>query len=259
MKFKLEKPLVFVKVHTTGMDPKTDRIVSITISKYQPDGRYKSGTRMINPECHIPEEATAINGITNEIVQNEKTFDQVANGLYDFMNDADIAGFNVKFDIEMLMAEFARVGLDYVVHSRDVIDLHDVYMKQNPRNFISAVKRYIDADFPEDQVISTEKNVNLCDGILDAMMAHHHGISLKEATSAIGVNTKILDIRGFFVLNDDKKAVFNVGKYKGKLVADVLTTDTSYYDWMKSEKSGLPQDVILLAEKIIKKARSAKA
>ncbi len=255
MKFKIDKPLVFVKVHTTGLDTKTDRIIAITISKYQPDGSHKSGTRMVNPECEIPQEATAIHGITNEMVQNEKTFDQVAKGLFEFINDADIAGFNVRFDIEMLMGEFARAGLDYVVHSRDVIDLYEMYTKLNPRNFAAAIKHYVDPSFKEDRVLNSEEFVGLCDNMMDAMLPVDN--SLKDAVGTTGVGTKIIDIRGFFVLNEHNKPVFNVGKYKGKLVADILTTDTGYYDWMKSDKSGLPKDVILLAEKIIKKAKSS--
>lgn len=259
MKFKIEKPLVFVKAHTTGLDTKTDRIVAITIGKYNPDGSYKSGTRMVNPECHIPQEATAIHGITNEMVQNEKTFDQLAANLFGFMNDADIAGFNIKFDIEMLMEEFSRANFDYSVLGRNVIDLHEVYMKLNPRNFSAAIKSYVDPSFKEGQVVSTESFAMLCDKLMDSMLPSDEGTSLQEAVGNVGVNTKVLDIRGFFILNEQNKPVFNVGKYKGKMVADVLTTDTGYYEWMRSERSGLPKDVLQLAEKIIKRAKSVKA
>ena len=37
---------------------------------------------------------------------------------------------------------------------------------------------------------------------------------------------------GRIVYDDKKREVFNFGKYKGRLVADVFKTDPSYYDWM---------------------------
>lgn len=259
MNYSIDKPLAIIKVHTTGLDTKNDRIVSISIRRIEPDGKTKSGTRMVNPECDIPREATAIHGITNDMVENEKTFDQMAKNLFDFMADADVAGFNVRFDIEMLMGEFARAGLDYTVYNRQVFDLYDAYVKLNPRNFHAAVKQYVNPDFQEGQVISAEEYVAICGDLSNKMFDARGGMSLQETMNNIGVNTKVLDIRGFFVLDENNRATFGVGKHKGKLVADVLTSDTGYYDWMKSDKSGLPKDVLHLAEKILKKAKSVKA
>lgn len=259
MNFINEKPIAFIKVHTTGLDTKTDRIVSITISKHMPDGTQKSGKRMINPECHIPNEATAIHGITNEMIDGEKTFDQLAKGLFDFINDSDLVGFNVKFDIEMLMSEFSRAGLDYTVHSRNVIDLYELYVKMNPRDFKSAVKQYTGESISEGKVIDTDEFVGFCKKVSSGMFHGENPIDLNSEAKKLGVNTKTLDIRGFFVLNEDNRPIFNVGKHKGKIVSDVLLGDPSYYEWMKSDKSGLPKDVLLLAEKIIKKAKSVNA
>ena len=39
MKLKLERPLVFFDLETTGTNPSTDRIVEISLIKVMPDGR----------------------------------------------------------------------------------------------------------------------------------------------------------------------------------------------------------------------------
>jgi DNA polymerase-3 subunit epsilon len=44
--------------------------------------------------------------------------------------------------------------------------------------------------------------------------------------------TTNVDFAGRMVYNEDKKEVINFGKYKGKLVADVLKNDPGYYSWM---------------------------
>jgi DNA polymerase-3 subunit epsilon len=44
--------------------------------------------------------------------------------------------------------------------------------------------------------------------------------------------TRNVDFAGRIVLDDQQREVFNFGKYKGRLVEEVLTVDPSYYSWM---------------------------
>ncbi len=83
MKLQLKRPIVFFDLETTGINITKDRIVEISIIKVSP-GQEDSPvvkTRRINPEMHIPEEATAVHHITDEDVANEPTFRQVARSL----------------------------------------------------------------------------------------------------------------------------------------------------------------------------------
>ena len=40
-----------------------------------------------------------------------------------------------------------------------------------------------------------------------------------------------VDFAGVIVLNDKDVPVFNIGKHKGRPVAEVLRTDRGYFDW----------------------------
>ena len=124
MKLKLERPLVFFDLETTGTNILRDRIVEISAIKVYPDGERTEKTRRLNPEMHIPEEATAVHHITDDMVAEEPTFRQVAKSLYEFFEDCDIAGFNSnKFDVPLLVEEFARVGINFDVTDRKFIDV----------------------------------------------------------------------------------------------------------------------------------------
>ena len=68
MNIKLERPIVFFDLETTGIQIATDRIVEISVLKVYPNGNKETWTRLVNPEIEIPKEASDIHGITNEQV-----------------------------------------------------------------------------------------------------------------------------------------------------------------------------------------------
>jgi DNA polymerase-3 subunit epsilon len=77
MELKLNKPICFFDLETTGINVAKDRIVEIAILKVFPNGNKESHTWRVNPEMAIPAESSAIHGITNEMVANEPTFKQL--------------------------------------------------------------------------------------------------------------------------------------------------------------------------------------
>ena len=59
MKLNLRKPLIFFDLETTGISATKDRIVQLGYIKVMPNGSEEQGNFFINPEMHIPEEASA--------------------------------------------------------------------------------------------------------------------------------------------------------------------------------------------------------
>ena len=111
---KLEKPLAFFDLETTGTRYYIDRIVEFSILRIQPDGTEEYKNRRLNPEMPIQEGATRKHGITNDDVKNEPVFRQLAKGIRDFMEGCDLCGFNIlNFDIPLLEAEFERAGVPF--------------------------------------------------------------------------------------------------------------------------------------------------
>lgn len=54
MKLKLERPLVFFDLETTGVNIGTDRIVEISYYKVFPNGNAEGKTLRVNPVCISP-------------------------------------------------------------------------------------------------------------------------------------------------------------------------------------------------------------
>ena len=78
MNLKLEKPIVFFDLETTGLQIAKDRIVEISILKVFPNGNQESKTWLVNPTIPIPEEITDIHGISDEKIANEPTFAELS-------------------------------------------------------------------------------------------------------------------------------------------------------------------------------------
>ena len=150
MKLNLKRPIIFFDLETTGVDTAKDRIVEISMAKIMPDGEEIVKTRKLNPEMHIPEEATAIHGITDEDVKDCPTFAQVAKSLEQFIRGCDFGGFNSnRFDLPGLVEEVRRAGVDVDFKRRKFIDVQNIFHKKEQRTLVAAYKFYCDKDLDD--------------------------------------------------------------------------------------------------------------
>ena len=134
MKLNLKNPVVFFDLETTGINIISDRIVEISYLKVHLNGNEESKTLRINPECHIPEESTAIHGITDDDVKDCPRFKEVAHMVAKDFEGCDIAGFNSnRFDVPLLVEEFLRAGVDIDLTRRKFIDVQIIFHKMEQR------------------------------------------------------------------------------------------------------------------------------
>ena len=145
----LARPLVFIDLETTGVDPRTDRIIEISLMKVFPPGPDGAApepvvrTRRVNPGMPIPPGATAVHHISDDDVAGEPHFEQLAKALFDLLADCDFAGFGVRrFDLPLLVAEFKRAGLAFDPAGRHVIDGKDIFHMKEPRTLAAAYALY---------------------------------------------------------------------------------------------------------------------
>jgi len=145
-----ERPLVFFDLEATGVNILNDRIVEISVVKIFPDGRREVKTRRINPEMHIPEEASGIHGIYDKDVANEPTFRAISKNFFIYLEDCDLGGYNItKFDIPMLTREFSRAGLTFTTADRRIIDAYNIFCRMEPRNLSAAYKFFCGKDMKD--------------------------------------------------------------------------------------------------------------
>ena len=232
MKLKLERPLIFFDLETTGTNVTHDRIVELSYIKVYPDGTEERKTRRLNPEIPIPAESTAIHHITDADVANEPTFRQIAKSLLEIFDGCDIAGYNSnKFDVPVLMEEFGRCGLNFDIAGRRFIDVQNIFHKKEQRTLVAAYKFYCGEDLTDAHAANadTEATSKVLLGQLAMYDDLENDVEFLAKFSAVGRN---VDLAARIVLNDKDEPIFNFGKHKGKTVKEVLRKEPSFYDWM---------------------------
>jgi DNA polymerase-3 subunit epsilon len=271
LKLNMKRPLVFLKVATTGFEPidkkggpQGDRIIEISLIRIEADRTVKSGTTLINPGRPIPQNATLVNGITDAMVANSPTFAQKATGLASFIGDADLAGFSItNFDLKFLTEEFNRAGVPFTVVGRNIIDLSSTFNQMEKRDFRAAAEKFANRQLT-DEPISSETSNNITIGILNGMVTQYANDPRFATPTAesfhknLNRNSRALDVHGNILLNNEGRPVFNFGKYKGLLIADTMIAEANYYDWCVN-LSDLPGDTKLLLKRITEKAKSVQS
>ena len=232
MQLNLRNPLVFFDLETTGIDIAKDRIVEISMVKVMPNGEEIVKTRRINPGMPIPPEATAIHGITDEDVKDCPKFKEIAKSLAAQIEGCDLAGFNSnRFDIPMLAEEFMRAGVDVDLNRRKFIDVQTIFHKMEQRNLTAAYKFYCNKDLANAH--SAEADTMATYEVLKAQLDRYPELENDvNFLSKYSSFTNNVDFAGRMVYNEKGQEVINFGKYKGRLVEEVLKSDPSYYAWI---------------------------
>jgi len=267
MKLNLKKPLVFFDLETTGINVSKDRIVEIACVKVMPDGSVitkpeKEGAEnrfIVNPEMPIPAEASAVHGIYDEDVKDKPTFRQVAKGIFKFLHGCDLAGFNSnRFDIPLLAEEFMRVGVDFSMEGRNVIDVQVIFHMMEKRTLSAGYKFYCDKDLSGAHEALPDTMATY--EILKAQIEKYKGVQVENEKGKLvepvvndmtvlhntSQRNKIADFSGRLVYDDENDVCLNFGKFKGHKLKDVFEKERGYYAWM------MKGDFALYTKKVLK-------
>ncbi|MEM6965471.1 MAG: 3'-5' exonuclease [Bacteroidota bacterium] len=268
MDFNLDRDLCFFDVESTGLNVVRDRILQIAIIKYHKNGTPpKELTMLINPGIPISEEAMNVHGITPKMLANKPTFAQVADELFQFIGNADLAGYNSnRFDVPILMEEFARVGIEFSMERRRTIDVQRIFYKMEPRTLSAALKYYTGKKIENahDALADVKATVDVLKGQLEmyAEVDFEDGdgnITEKpvkndmKALHEFTTDDKMIDATMRLKYNHEGVVVFNFGKYQGQPAAKVLTEDRQYYNWMLNKE--FSSQVKQLIKKLVKEYR----
>jgi DNA polymerase-3 subunit epsilon len=106
-------PIAFIDTETTGRDPSNDRLVEVGIVLGLKGEIIRRESWLINPGRPIPPEVSAVHGIKDADVANERPFSAVVPEIIACLTaeKAIPAAYNASFDRAFLLAEIDRAGV----------------------------------------------------------------------------------------------------------------------------------------------------
>lgn len=97
-------PLVVIDTETTGLNPSKSDVIEVSAIRYEFDFTPTSCvTALCKPRNPIPEAASAVNHITDDMVENCPTFGQIAASLAKYMHGCTVVAHNADFDLKHMM------------------------------------------------------------------------------------------------------------------------------------------------------------
>lgn len=249
---RLNKPIVFLDLETTGVDVLKDRIVELSATKIFPDGKTEKKCVRINPMIPIPPEATKIHGISNENVKNCGTFKQYSKAIFSFLQGCDVAGYNSnRFDFPLLAMEFERVSCLNPLENSQFIDVFNIVCELYPRNLKAIFKLYTGKELNEAH--SAEADTDATIQVFDKMFEKHAYLlndDLRISDIAkIGLKWKRADLAGKLIYNKEEKVCFGFGKHRNKPVSEVNMKDPFYIEWLLDKMEYLPNSTRKIIER----------
>lgn len=252
-KLELKRPIVFFDLETTGLDYKYDRIIEIGAVKIHPDGRRETLTRRVNPQMRVPAEIAALTGITDEEASKMPTLEALIPEIAAFFENCDIGGYHVgRFDAKVINEEFKRVGADFKLEDRAIVDAQVIFHQREKRDLTAAYKFYCDKELKGAH--SAQNDIEATYEILLAQLDRYP--DLPHDTEALdkvcrGNQDRFVDSEGKFFWRDGM-AVFNFGKYKSQTLQAVAQAHPEYLHWVISPDRQFSQDVIDICYKAMK-------
>jgi len=223
------RPLAVLDLETTGVNVEQDRIVEITVARFNPTtAETESLHALVNPGRPIPKDASDIHGITDEKVKDQPVFGTVARQACLLFAGADLIGFrHRRFDVKLIANECRRVGLPNPCEGARLIDACDIFHKREPRDLAAAMRFYCGVD--HEDAHGTTADVIATLRVVVGQFARYDDLPRDlDALHEIGRDPSWLDKEGKLRWKDGD-AAFGFGKHQG---VPLRIVERSYMEWV---------------------------
>jgi len=174
--------MVFVDLETTGATATRDRITEIGIVLVDDDG-VREWSQLVQPQMRIPLFIEQMTGISNAMVENAPTFEQVATEVGSLLQGRLFIAHNARFDYGFLKNEFRRAGLVFKSQVLCTVKLsRALYPQYHRHNLDSLIERH--------QLTARERHRALA----DAQLIHQFWQHANQQFSADVMDTTVKNL-----------------------------------------------------------------
>ena len=231
-----ERDIVVFDVETTGTDRTHDQVIELCVQfgLEGPDGGSSQVWR-IRPSCPMSPGAQAVHGISMDDLAGCPSFGDVARDVREVFDGALVMiGYNLAFDIEMLQAEFGRIGAPPMcLVGKQLVDPFRLWQRCEPRSLQDAHRRFVGQEFTSAH--SASADVAATGRVLRGMLAHFNlagdwtqiaQVCEPERDAWVGSSRHIR-------WDEEGRLVLGFGKHAGVPLSELARgPDATYLEWI---------------------------
>lgn len=225
--------VVAIDTETCALGPGRDRIVQFCAQQLDGDlNVLDTWTELVHPGRRIPAAATAIHGISDEMVAGKPPFAHFAPKLRAlFGRETVFMAYNAAFDFGVLNAEFARCGVEALPIDQPVLDPLRIERKVTSRSLGPTYKRYTGRDLHNAH--TADADVHAMVEVLRRQRIVHKDLLPADLEEFVDFPESTLRPRrkGHLYKDDDGVVRLGFGKHAGKPALEV----PGYLAWMLEE------------------------
>ncbi len=144
-------PYVAFDLETTGLSARYDRIIEFGAVKISGGRVIERVDILVNPKVHIPEKITKITNITDAMVENEPTIEELLPRILEFIGDSILVTHNAQFDISFLNEALTNNGYKPLPNGAvDTLALSRYLYPDAKRHNLGSLCRHLEVEYDEE-------------------------------------------------------------------------------------------------------------
>ena len=177
----LDQTFVVFDIETTGFSNTNDKITEIGAVKIENFKVVDRFSELVNPEVDISYKIQELTGITNDLVSDKPTIEEILPKFLEFVRDSVLVAHNAEFDMGFISQKSREQGLEFKNKSVDTLTLARVLLPHLKRHRLNVIAK--DLGIP--------------------LLNHHRAVDDAEATAHIFIKfLEMLKKQGVEVLSD---------------------------------------------------------
>ncbi|WP_346887211.1 PolC-type DNA polymerase III [Clostridium sp. UBA1056] len=134
---------VVFDIETTGFSSEQDRIIEIGAVKIENGQVIDRFNELINPKISIPYKITELTSISNDMVKDCKTIEDVLPRFLDFVGDSVVVAHNAEFDTGFIKSKCRNLGLKFKNGIIDTLPLARFLFPQLKKHKLNVICDYL--------------------------------------------------------------------------------------------------------------------
>ena len=223
MSFLNQETFICLDCETTGLDPKTDRIIEVAATKFTFSETLESFETLVDPEIPISDVSMAIHHISLEMVQGKPKIQEVLPHLIKMIGSHIIIGHGIQMDLSFLEESAKRCDLSSPFKSLisiDTLRLARLY-GESPTNSLERLRQHFNIEAEGAHRAMNDVTVNIA--------------VFKYLTTTFKTTQQLLERLKKPIL----MRTMPLGKYKGRLFGEI---PVEYLKW--ALRGDFDQDLI---------------